>query len=130
MPKKRTVRDEASDAAKRGDAEAALEANKPRKRESAFADKAREMPQGELMKGIQDVAISTRIAIDHAVKALDYAEVTIKESDAANQVGKMTRETKRRAKEIKKAEVKLTKAVDMMKKARTDLETTLRGTSK
>lgn len=101
-----------------------------RLRETGGFGKAREVPQGELVKGIQDVAISTRIAISHAAKALDHAEVTLKESEAANQMRKASREAKRRAKEVKKAQAKLDKAVEMMKKVRTDLDTTLRGSGK
>lgn len=98
-------------------------------RETGFTDKAREVPTGDLMKGIQDVAISTRIAIDHAAKALDYAEVTLR-NEASSQVGKMSKEAKRRAKEVEKAEAKLGKAIEMMRKVRDDLNSTLRGAGK
>lgn len=98
-------------------------------RESGFRDKAREVPTGDLMKGIQDVAISTRIAIDHASKAVSYAEVTL-HNEAARQVGKVSKEAKRRAKEVEKAEAKLGKAVEMLRKVRDDLDTTLRGARK
>jgi len=89
--------------------------------------KAREVSQSELLKGIQDVAISTRIAIDHAARALDYAETALKESDAASKVGKASKEAKARAKEIKKAETKLQRAITALRKVRGDLDSTLRG---
>ena len=89
--------------------------------------KAREVPQTDLARRVQDVAISTRIAINHAAKALEYAEVALKESEAAAPAKRASKEAKRRAKDIEKAEAKLQTAIEAMKKVRGDLDSALRS---
>lgn len=96
---------------------------------SQFKDgRAQEIRQDDLLRRVQDVAISTRIAIDHASKALGYAEVSLREAGdrAASGVGEASKEAKRRAKEITKAERKLERAIEEMRKARSGLEDSLR----
>ena len=98
-------------------------------RKMSQSDRAYEIRQDPILRGIQDVAISTRIAISNAAKALDYAETTLSDlaTDSAKKVGESAKAAKRRAKEIQKAEKKLNRAIEEMKKVRGDLDSTLRG---
>lgn len=99
---------------------------------SEHNEKAREIRQDPVLRGIQDVAISTRIAISSAAKALDYAETTLREvsESKAKAVGEKAKFAKQRAADIKKAETKLRRAMDEMKKASANLDSSLRGRSK
>ena len=92
-------------------------------------ERAREIRQDPVLRGIQDVAISTRIAIDGAAKALSYAESTLSKiaNEKAKKVGDSAKVTKQRAKEIQQAERKLNRALEEMRKAKTSLDSTLRG---
>lgn len=99
----------------------------------SFQDKqAYEVRQDPLLRRVQDVAISTKIAINHATKALDYAEVSLREAGdrAAEEVGAASKEAKARVKEMAKAERKLQRAIDEMRKVRSGLDDALRGPSK
>lgn len=96
-------------------------------REAGGFENATEIRQDNTLRRIQDVAISTRIALDRATKALDYAEITLRESEPAN---RLTKEAKQRARDVKKAEAKLGKAIETLRKVRDDLDTTLRGARK
>ena len=91
--------------------------------------KAKELRQDPLLRHIQDVAISTRIAISHASRALDHAQVTLTEAGdrASSSVGKASKEAKKRAKDLEKAERKLQRAIDEMRKVRGGLDDALRG---
>ena len=99
---------------------------------SEHNEKAREVRQDPVLRGIQDVAISTRIAISSASKALDYAETTLRQisESKAKAVGEKAKFAKQRAADIKKAETKLNRARAEMKKANESLNSTLRGRSK
>lgn len=91
--------------------------------------RAQEVRQDSLLRHIQDVAISTRIAIDHATRALDHAQNTLVEAGdrAASAVGDASKEAKRRVKELERAEKKLQKSIAEMGKVRTELQEALRG---
>lgn len=92
-------------------------------------EKAMEIRQDPLLRHIQDVAISTRIAINHATKALGFAEETLREAGerAADEVGAASKLAKQRGKEIAKAERKLQRAIEEMRKAGSNLDDSLRS---
>lgn len=97
-----------------------------RVRETGFDNKATEVRTDPTLRRIQDVAISTRIAIDRAGRALDYAEVALREIESTPLVKKAAKSTKRRVKDIEKAEAEIRKAMATLTQVRDDLDATLR----
>lgn len=101
--------------------------------DSGFDNKATEVRTDPVLRGIQDVAISTKIAISNAVRALEYAETTIRETElaeaAADKVSGSIKEIRQHRRHIESAEKKLGKSLDAMRKVRDDLDSALRGKS-
>lgn len=91
--------------------------------------RAREIRQDPILRSVQDVAISTRIAISNTAKALEYAETTLSQiaEDQAKKVGESAKAAKQRAREIKQAEKKLNRAIAEMRKVKESLDSSLRG---
>jgi hypothetical protein len=98
---------------------------------NGFDNTATEVRTDPVLRGIQDVAISTKIAISSAVRALEYAETTLRETElaeaAAKKVSESVSDVKAQRKHIESAEKKLTKSLETMKKVRDELDATLRG---